>query len=159
MTAPRVITGRHVLSAFMVFFGVIVAVNLALAVIATKSWTGMVVSSSHVAGQRFNEHLAAAARQAGLGWRGTLMVDRDRLTFTLVDGREESVAMAVVQVTLERPVGTDDDPGALAMTVTGGEAVLDVSLPTGVWNVRVDATAVSGESYRLDDRITVRDSR
>ncbi len=157
MTAPRTITGRHVLWVFVAFFGAIVAVNLALAVIAERNWTGLVVPSSHVAGQRFNEHLAAAARQAELGWRGTLVVDGDRLGFTLVDSQGEPVAMVLALVTLERPVGTDDDPGTIAMTVTGGQASLDVPLPTGVWNVRVEATASSGDRFRLDDRINVRD--
>lgn len=158
MTAPRVITGRHVLWAFVAFFGAIAAVNLALAVIAERSWTGLVVSSSHVAGQRFNDHLAAAAIQAELGWRGTLAVDGDRLGFTLVDSEGEPVGIAVARVTLERPVGTGDDPGTITMAVTGGEATLDLPLPRGVWNVRVDATAISGDTFRLDDRITVRDS-
>ena len=44
-------TGFHMLACMIVFFGVIVAVNLTMATLASQSWTGLVVKNSYVASQ------------------------------------------------------------------------------------------------------------
>ena len=60
-------TGRHMLAAMLAFFGVIIAVNITMAVFAQTSWTGFVVRNSYVASQEFNGKVAAARAQAALG--------------------------------------------------------------------------------------------
>ncbi len=60
---PKPFTGRHMLFAMLAFFGVIIAVNLTMAVFATKSWTGLVVKNSYVASQAFNRELEQAKVQ------------------------------------------------------------------------------------------------
>ena len=58
----RPFTGGHMLAVMVVFFGVVISVNVFLAVVANTSWTGFVVENSYVASQEFN-HKAAEGRR------------------------------------------------------------------------------------------------
>lgn len=49
----------------------IIIVDLMMAVLASRSWTGFVVNNSHVASQEFNRKAGEGA-QAALGWSGPL---------------------------------------------------------------------------------------
>ena len=50
-------TGRHMAIIMVAFFGVIIAVNLTMATLASRSWTGLVVKNSYVESQKFNSVL------------------------------------------------------------------------------------------------------
>ncbi len=152
----RAVTGSHVLIVLSAFFSVIIVANLVLAVIADRSWTGLVVPDSYVESQRFNDRLAASRNQAQLGWQGSLFLDGRHLGFDLEHADGTPVPLASARVTLDRPIGTADDLGTIEMTVSGGRATLDGPLPAGAWNVRIDVTAVSGEVFRLAGRLSVR---
>lgn len=65
----RRLTGRHVLAALAVFFGVIFAMNAALVYYALSSFPGLDVASSYKAGQAFEGDVAAARAQASRGWQ------------------------------------------------------------------------------------------
>jgi hypothetical protein len=62
----------------ILFFGVIVTVNMTMAVFATRTFGGKVVENSYVASQQFNEWLAAARAQEKLGWKHELSLEADR---------------------------------------------------------------------------------
>ena len=59
----REFTGRHMLLIMLAFFGVIISVNIVIAVIANKSWTGLIVKNSYVASQEFNAKISDANKQ------------------------------------------------------------------------------------------------
>ena len=61
-------TGRHLLLSLIGFFSVVVAVNIVMAVLAMKSFSGVVVENSYVASQNFNRWIAEGRREAALGW-------------------------------------------------------------------------------------------
>lgn len=63
------LTGWHVLIILCVFFGVMIAVNIAFTVFAVKSFPGEQVEQSYEAGLRYNETLAQNEKQAALGWQ------------------------------------------------------------------------------------------
>ncbi|TIW70058.1 MAG: cytochrome oxidase, partial [Mesorhizobium sp.] len=44
----REFTGRHMLFIILGFFGVVIGVNLTMATLASKSWTGLVVENTYV---------------------------------------------------------------------------------------------------------------
>jgi nitrogen fixation protein FixH len=60
------------LAVVFVFFGVIIAVNIALAVAATGTFPGLVVENSYVSIQNYDEILARAREQDKAGWRDQL---------------------------------------------------------------------------------------
>lgn len=59
-------TGRHMLAIMIAFFGVIIAVNVTMAVMAGRSWTGIVVEDTYIASQEFNSRVAEGRAQAAL---------------------------------------------------------------------------------------------
>ena len=60
----RELTGRHVLAITLAAFGVIIAVNMVMAVKAVSTFPGLETPNSYVASQRFDRDRAA---QAALG--------------------------------------------------------------------------------------------
>ena len=64
----RRFTGWHFTAIITAFFGVVVAVNLTMAVFATRTFGGVVVENSYVASQKYNDWLDAAKRQQQLAW-------------------------------------------------------------------------------------------
>jgi nitrogen fixation protein FixH len=74
----RRFTGWHFTGIIVAFFGVVIAVNMTMAVLATRTFGGVVVENSYVASQEYNRWLAAARRQDRLGWRVTPSLDTGR---------------------------------------------------------------------------------
>ena len=79
------LTGRGFLAIALGFFGVIIAVNTGLAVVAGGTFPGIVVENSYTASQNYNDVLAAARAQADAGWKGTLSDDEQTIVFSLLD--------------------------------------------------------------------------
>ena len=65
----RRFTGWHFTAIIVAFFGVVVAVNLTMAMFATRTFGGVVVENSYVASQKYNGWLDAARKQDQLGWK------------------------------------------------------------------------------------------
>ncbi len=78
-------TGRHMLILMVLFFGVIIGVNLTMAILAGRSWTGLVVKNSYVASQKFNADLRAAREQRQRGWQSSLTYTDGKIQFAVRD--------------------------------------------------------------------------
>ncbi len=72
------VTGWHMTAILLAFFGVVVAVNLTMATLATRTFGGVVVENSYVASQKYNGWLAAARKQDRLGWTVEPRLDAGR---------------------------------------------------------------------------------
>lgn len=151
-------TGRHMLYIMIAFFGVVIAVNVAMAMVASRSWTGLVVENSYVASQHFNEELAAAREQEKLGWQSALAVTgrsaRVRITFD----EGEAVTGLSVQLGLSRPTYEADDQVVQMSETAPGEYAAEVSLKPGAWNAELTAQTRSGKRYRKIHRLIVEDT-
>jgi nitrogen fixation protein FixH len=62
------ITGWHVLIGFVLFFGIVIAVDTVFMIKAYRSFSGEVASNPYEAGLAFNKTLAQRRREAALGW-------------------------------------------------------------------------------------------
>lgn len=84
----RRFTGWHFTAIIFAFFGVVIAVNMTMAVLAVRTFGGVVVDNSYVASQQYNHWLEAARRQEKLGWHvlPSLDIDRRVLVTTNVAG-------------------------------------------------------------------------
>ena len=71
-------TGWHFTVIISAFFGVVIAVNLTMAVFATRTFGGVVVENSYVASQKYNDWLQAARRQQKLAWSIEPSLDAER---------------------------------------------------------------------------------
>ena len=148
-------TGRHMLLVMVAFFGIVIAVNLVMAALATRSWTGLVVENSYVASQQFNGELAAARRQAELGWQAELSVAADSARAVFATGGTPPAGDLAVTLALSRPTHEAEDR-TVPLTATGaGEFQADLDLKPGVWNAELTAVSTGGQSFRQLHRIII----
>jgi nitrogen fixation protein FixH len=158
-TATSEFTGRHLVAIMLAFFGVVIAVNVTMAVLANTSWTGLVVKNSYVASQEFNEKAAEEKAQAALGYVPALRIEGAALTYAIADAAGASVPIVAASATFHRPVTTRQDTRvAFAIDPRGiarGEAVLG----DGVWIMELTADIGAAHPWRDMRRILVRGGR
>lgn len=140
-SAPARFTGWHMLAILAAFFGVVIAVNVLLARLATQTFSGEVVANSYVASQDFNHWLAEARAEAALGWKADPVLADGKLQVALTDAAGRPLAGAAVSADLRHPLG---DPGdrtiRLTETAPGHYAA---PLAAGRWQLRL--TVLAGE--------------
>jgi nitrogen fixation protein FixH len=121
-------TGWHFTAIIVGFFGVVIAVNLTMAMYATRTFGGVVVENSYVASQKYNGWLEAARKQDRLGWEIAPSLDAKRriLVSVNVDG-------AKVSGFARHPLGREPDvPLSFGPGLRSAEA-----LPPGRWAVHL----------------------
>ncbi|NNE25043.1 MAG: cytochrome oxidase [Rhizobiales bacterium] len=150
-------TGRHMLLIMLAFFGVIILVNLTLAVLAGRTWTGLEVKNSYVASQDYNAKLAAADRQRARGWHSKLMRDGNALTLTVTTSSGRAVRGARIVAQLRRPVQESDDLALAFMETAPGVYRAVTPSQSGSWDVSVQVIAPGEEPYRQVFRILVKE--
>jgi nitrogen fixation protein FixH len=151
----RPFTGWHMLFAIVGFFGVIVSVNVLMAVAASSTWTGLVVSNSYVASQEFQEKADAAHRQHELGWHAALSLTGGRIRLSVIDGAGEPAWLGEVTVQVNRPVGGHDDQLLELEYRADGTYSAPLVLERGIWEVRVVAPKTSAGPFELHRRLTI----
>jgi nitrogen fixation protein FixH len=123
----RRFTGWHFTAIIIAFFGVVIAVNLTMAMFAMRTFGGVVVENSYVASQKYNGWLDAARKQDRLGWKIVPSIDSRRhvLVSVGVDG-------AVVSGFARHPLGREPDVRLSFRDFRSIEA-----LPPGRWAVHL----------------------
>ncbi len=147
-------TGRHMLIIMIAFFGVIIGVNLLMATVANRSWTGLVVKNSYVASQNFNRKLEAARRVAALGWVVDFELDAGHAALRLAD-RSGPITGMDVTLKLWRPTNENEDVTVTLGEAAAGEYRAEIALGSGVWSADLTATAEDGEALHRHRRIVV----
>lgn len=159
LIAPRRqgLQGRHVLAAFLAFFGTIFVVNGALIYEAISTHTGLVANEPYRKGLAYNERISADERQARLGWTETLEVGRDgHVTFALAEQDGRAVRGLKVEGVLGRPVTNRYDVKlALAETAPGRYEAQTAAAAEGSWLITLEARAQAGADpiYRSRRRL------
>jgi nitrogen fixation protein FixH len=152
-TQQREFTGRHMVMITVAFFGVIIAVNVLMAVAASRTWTGLVVDNSYVASQEFQEKADAARSQAEAGWTMELAYDSGQLIVRALDDGEP-LALDAMTAFVRRPVGGHDDATlVLSPGVDGYAAPID--LAPGVWDVTIVSGPTALGAVEFETRIAV----
>ena len=131
------ITGWHALAFFVVFFGIIVAVNLYMARKAITTFGGVVVENSYVASQNYNEWLAEARAQKELGWTETIDRSADQLLgLTVTDALKAPLKGGSVSAVAQHPLGRAPNIDIAFTETTPGHYRATTPLPPGRWQVR-----------------------
>jgi len=155
------IEGRHVLAGLVVFFGVMFVANGLLVYYALGTFSGGDRPDPYRSGLNYNETIAAAERQAALGWRTDVAYDADakRLTLRFLDKAAEPVTGLALAATLTRPATNRDDRTLEFREISQGVYVSDVPLERGSWVLSVvsSAHAEGAPLHRLKRRFFVED--
>ena len=142
------VRGWHVFTALAMFFGAIIAVNAAFAVVAVRSFPGEIVRRSYVQGLHFNETLAERRAEAQLGWHaraGFLPASEGAaIEVSLVDADGVPIDAALA-ATLERPTDSRFDRALIFERRGPGAYVARIgALAPGVWRLRARAEGAHG---------------
>ncbi|MEM9795040.1 MAG: FixH family protein [Pseudomonadota bacterium] len=138
------LTGRHVALLFVAGFSIIIAVNLALAFNAVRTFPGVETPNVYATSQRFDADRAA---QDALGWDVGLAHREDRLILSVVGTDDLPVRPGVLSATLGRATTTASDVTP-AFAWDGKALVAPVTLRPGNWNLRLELEAVDGTVFR-----------
>lgn len=155
MAAQRPFTGKHMLLVMVAFFGVIIAVNVTLAVFANGSWTGLVVKNSYVASQKFNQAIDAARAQDAMGWQAVLTASPEGLRVAL-SGRDKSGITGMnVQAKIGRPVAEAFDQIVQLSDMGAGIYTAGIDLAPGQWQAELVVSDMSGLLWRRQLRFEI----
>lgn len=160
MSASRgVLTGRHVLSALVLFFGVVIAANVAFVVAAVRSFPGEDAQHAYAAGLRFNEVLKAREQQTALGWTAALDATRARGIVTvrvrMSDRNGAPLARLKLSGELRRPTHAGEDHALSFRAAPSGVYVAETSAAEGAWDVRVRAVGDRNAAFDLKTRVVL----
>lgn len=137
-------TGWHAAATLVAFFGVVIAVNLTMALFATRTFGGVVVENSYVASQQYNRWLAAAERQKQLGWKIVPGIDaRRRVTVGL------DLEGAKLRGFARHPLGREAD---VPLTFVASESGFRSAepLPAGRWSIHLAVQRGADEARLIE---------
>ncbi len=138
------LTGRKVFIIAASAFGVIIAVNVTMAVLAIRTFPGLEVQNSYVASQTFDADRAA---QEALGWTAAAEIKDKTLTIAFTGRRGYPVEVKSLVATVGRATEIRHDI-APEFTYSDGTFVAPVDLAPGKWDIRMVATAPDGTPFR-----------
>lgn len=145
---------------FVLFFVVVIAVNMVMVYFAATSWTGLMTSHYYIKGLDYNQTLDEVAREKALGWTSVLVVKPNahgvvRVDFTLTDARKLALAGAHVTARFVRPTSEGHDFKIKLDDYGRGHYVGRAQPPLpGQWDVYLEAQHPAG-LYHVTRRIMV----
>lgn len=156
--------GAHVLIGLLAFFAAIIAVNVAFAVVAVRTFPGEDVRRSYLQGLRYNDTLAERRAQAAFGWRASAVLD------ARADGAVLNVALAApdgraldgltLRGDLQWPTDSRLDQTLAFEPLGGGVYAARLGeLPSGRWRLRARAENAEGQSLNVESELTWPNSR
>ncbi len=141
-------------AAVVVFLVTVVIVDGGMIWSAVHSFPGSAYDHAFDTGNKYNEILESAARQAKLGWKLDVKVVSRDIEVTLTDENGETLPGAAVEAIATHPVGPAQ-PTSLAFAPEGANYVARAALPApGQWDLGL--TARIGEiKYRATRRVVI----
>ena len=148
----REITGRQVFVVTALAFGVIIAVNVTMAVKAITTFPGLEVKNSYVASQSFDARRLA---QEALGWQVETIYDGERLSVAFSDANGAPVWPDTIEALVGRTTSAGEDR-APVFTDEGGTHVARLDLERGSWTLKLKAVAPDGTLFEKRMTLWVR---
>lgn len=130
----RRFTGRHMAIVMVGFFGTIIAVNLVMATLATRTFNGLVAKNGYVASIDFAQDTRNRKAAAALGWDVVVTGTPDGVTMQLVG--PDGLLDASVKGTVNAVLGRGDTTPLNFAPDADGSYFAPVSLSRGDFVVR-----------------------
>lgn len=142
-----VFTGKHMLLSLIAFFGIILAVNVAMISMALSTHSGIVANEPYRKGLKYNERIEAGEKQHALGWTDDIAFAAGGREFVvnLTDKDAKPVRGLKVSALVGRPSTDHDDLDLTLEEVAPGryEAKLPADMPRGNFVASVNAVDAS----------------
>ncbi|MEM9221432.1 MAG: FixH family protein [Pseudomonadota bacterium] len=138
--AVKKFTGWHMLAVMVTFFGVIITVNITMAVYASTSWTGLLAKNGYVASIDYHRDEAQRRAAEALGWSIATSEDGGLLTVELRDNADKALEATVVASASD---GLGKTPDVLVELARAGPGRWRSTgpLPKGRWVVKTEITS------------------
>ena len=156
MKAPKSFTGWHMLAIMFVFFGIVIAVNVTLAVLAVRTNTGLVVEDSYKAGLTYDRDMAKAKADAAMDIHPKLYFGDGLLRVALANSNGVPVDVKALNLTFGHPVSATTDEVLAFVPESVGVFTAQAKLTTGVWEGDLVATLASGDSWTRPIKLVVK---
>jgi nitrogen fixation protein FixH len=130
----------------------VLAVNGGLIVAAIRTSSGVAISRPYERGRSYEQVLAAAARQDGLGWKAEITVQGGSLLVALRD-REDRAIPAAIAGLLQRPAERDQVPLAWQPLGPGAWQAPLAGIRRGQWEARLTLEGPGGAVFEAQRRI------
>lgn len=158
-TASFRLSGRHVLASLLLFFAAIVAINIAFAVAAVRTFPGEDERRSYTQGLRYNDVLAERRAQAELGWRARGAFARGsngaELVVDLIDRNGRPIESVVITGVLRWPPNESGDRALNFVPRGNGRYVAQIGeLSAGRWDLRAVAEDRAGRALNFEAELT-----
>ncbi len=157
---PSGFTGKHVLIALFLFFGVIFAANGILMTLALKTFPGEDQKKSYMQGLHYNQTLAEREAQEALGWHFILQegeelsAKKTQITLQIMDASGKEVRGLDLSLRIFRPTTDREDRIIKMQEIKPGHyQIITQGLAEGSWQMEVIGTAPSGEKLVVRKRL------
>jgi nitrogen fixation protein FixH len=158
---PFRLTGWHVFAMFAALFSVMFAVNTLFVVLALKTFSGE-TDHAYINGLKFNETLAAKARQSELGWNMALSLQRPTgggavLEARLTDKQGQPLVGAIMKGNIGRTTDAKEDARLqFSETAPGIYRAVINELRPGRWRFNASAKIVGAPDFETETTLSLR---
>jgi nitrogen fixation protein FixH len=153
--------GWHVLAIIVAFFVVVFAVNIGMAVLAVKTFSGVQTEKPYENGLAFNKEIANAEAQNARHWSVTENLIRDAdgvvtLKSMFKDDKGLAIGGLDITTTLKAPMDAKRDHVIMLNDRGGGLYDGKVEAPAGQWDVETIAKKNDDVVYRSVNRVILK---
>ena len=155
------LTGRHVFLLLLGFFGMTIAVNVAMSIWAVRTFSGEVATNSYLRGLHYNDTLAARQMQQAEGWHAVITALRDphgaaRLLLILSGRDGQPVRGLTLEGVLSLPATEHEDKRFVLHESAPGRYEASLApVRAAVWDVDIE-TPSPGENDEDTPRFETR---
>jgi nitrogen fixation protein FixH len=155
----RELTGRKVLAMLLVFFGLVMVVNVVMVKAAISTFGGVDTRSSYEAGRQFEGEVAKVAAQNARDWRVDESLapsgDAQVLSVDLHDAKGAPVTGVAVEAKLAHPVDERNDVTVALAEIDAGTFRGRAVVPAGVWEIELLVVRGDEQLFRSKNRVIV----
>jgi nitrogen fixation protein FixH len=160
-SSPKPLTGRMVLVLLVVFFGVVIGVNLVMMKFAIQTLPGTEVDSAYSASLAYEKEIAAARDQNARNWKIVAHIDRSGQGGATVqvearDNNGRPMSGLKFQGRFERPTDRRADQ-AVALAETGIGIYRGTASPiaSGQWDLVLQGDAAGRRVFLSRNRVVL----
>jgi nitrogen fixation protein FixH len=148
------LTGWHVLAIFVVFFGIVIAVDTIMVLDAYRTYPGEVSSQPFEEGLAWDSELNQQHTQAELGWRMTAgFAAPGVIEITARDQAGRPVGLTRIEARLERPATEQGRRDIQFQPSAPGAYRAAVGALAGAWDLRLSAYDRQGRRFDAERRL------
>jgi nitrogen fixation protein FixH len=148
------LTGWHVLAMIVGFFAVVIAVDVAFAMTAVKTFPGEVSSTPYEDGLAYDRSYAQLQAQEKRGWRATAAAEPGAVLVQILDRAGRPLTGLAVTGELERPATEAGRRQLTFREAAPGRYVASAGSASGAWDFTAHAIDRNGVAFAADRRLT-----